>query len=334
MIVKRLEKPLLIPKLEALLTRIVPSHEKIPFIQSDLQKNHAGYRGEKSLSFTFSFLPEKEYHILHDLRLFDGKHYFQMDVLILSTKYLLLLEVKNISGELHFDTKFNQLIRTKGGKKTAFPDPLIQIKRLKGQLQQVLKLDPSIPIYSLIIMTNPSSIITTNSSKHPLANQILHSSYLPFQMEQISESLSHHALDIPSIKNIIKKLKKKHTPLNFSVLSKYNLERKHIQDGVICKNCSYLPMSRINANWYCPKCGFKDKNAHLHALQDYYYLYGETITNQQAKKILQIDSTSLAIRLLKSATTKSTLTGKKKTYFLSTKVLSKREQQPSFPLYL
>ncbi|GKU83548.1 nuclease-related domain-containing protein [Niallia sp. NCCP-28] len=323
MIAKRLERPLLIPKLETLLKRIVPKHEKIPLIQSDLHKLAAGYRGEQSLHFAFSFLPENKYYILHDLRLFDGKHYFQIDVLILSTKYLLLLEVKNISGELHFDTAFNQLIRIKGEKKTAFPDPLTQVKRLKLQLQQFLKLDESIPIYSLIVIANPSSIITANRSQQ---SHILHSSYLPFQMEQISESISRHALDEHSIKALIKKIKKKHMPFHSSVLSKYQLESNHIQKGVICKNCGYLPINRINANWHCPKCDFKDKKAHLRALKDYYYLYGDTITNQQAKRFLQIDSTSLAIRLLKPVSAKSSLEGRGRTYFLSIKTLSKLEK--------
>lgn len=325
LIVKKLEIPLLVPKLEALLTRIAPTNEKIPLIQSDLQKILAGYRGEKSLNFVFSFLPEKEYFILHDLRLFDGKNYFQIDILILSTKYLLILEVKNIAGELYFDTEFNQLIRTKDGTKHVFPDPLIQVKRLKLQLRKYLKLEAAIPIFSLVVISSPFSFITTSDAQLSQAKQIIHSEALPFRIEQISKSTLNPILDNKTIKIMIKKLKKKHTPLNSSIFTKYNLNKEHIQRGVICKNCGHLPMKRINANWYCQKCNSKDKKAHISALIDYYYLFGSNITNKEARDFLQIDSAYLATRLIKTAASKSCLkeNGKGKIYELSIEYLKK-----------
>lgn len=325
MIVKKLEIHLLAQKLEVLLDRIVPTHEKIPLIQADLQKILAGYRGEKSLNFAFSFLSEKEYFILHDLRLFDGKNYFQIDILILSTKYLLILEVKNIAGELYFDTEFNQLIRIKDGIKQAFPDPLIQVKRLKKQLRDYLKLETAIPIFSLVVISSPFSFITTSDAQVLQTKQIIHSESLPFRIEQISKSIPNSLLDNKTLKTIIKKFKNKHTPLNSSILEKYHLNRKHIQNGVICTNCGHLPMTRINANWYCKKCHSKDKKGHINALIDYYYLFGNNITNKEARDFLQIDSAYLATRLIKTAASKSypKENGRGNIYHLSIEYLKK-----------
>ncbi|MFT8323022.1 MAG: nuclease-related domain-containing protein [Bacillus sp. (in: firmicutes)] len=231
MIVKSLEIPLHISKIEALLKRLPPTHEKISLIQSDLKKIVAGYHGEKSLDYPFCFLPEKEYYILHDLRLFDGKNYFQIDVLILSTKYFLLLEVKNIAGELYFDTDFNQLIRTKEGKKNAFSDPLIQVKRLELQFKKWLKLETSVPIYGLVVISNPASFIHTNDSKLSKSKKIIHRDSLPFRMEQIAHSIPNPSMDEATIKKWIKELKKKHTPLNIDITTKYHLKRAEIQKG-------------------------------------------------------------------------------------------------------
>ena len=72
----------------------------------------AGYRGEQSASSILEVLPENEYFIFHDIRLQGKPHPFQMDLLILSSSFFLILEVKNMAGELYFDDDFKQIIRT------------------------------------------------------------------------------------------------------------------------------------------------------------------------------------------------------------------------------
>ncbi|MDQ7861687.1 nuclease-related domain-containing protein [Peribacillus frigoritolerans] len=59
----------------------------------------------------------KSYYIFHDLRLQDQSRFFQLDTLLISKKYALIIEVKNIAGAIYFDPHFNQLIRTIEGKR-------------------------------------------------------------------------------------------------------------------------------------------------------------------------------------------------------------------------
>ncbi len=68
MIAKKRVVPLKIRQIEALLRRLPPHHPKIPLIEKDLIKRRAGYRGEKSVDYHLSFLPD-EYLIFHGLRL-------------------------------------------------------------------------------------------------------------------------------------------------------------------------------------------------------------------------------------------------------------------------
>ncbi|PKG22089.1 nuclease-related domain-containing protein [Niallia nealsonii] len=131
MIVKKLKIPESILQLEALLRRLPSNHSKFPLVKKELNMKLAGYQGEKNLLFPLSFIDDKKYSILHDLRLSDGNHYFQIDVLILSKKFALLLEVKNYAGELYFDTEFHQLIRKKEESTSALPYPLTQLKRIE-----------------------------------------------------------------------------------------------------------------------------------------------------------------------------------------------------------
>lgn len=323
MIVKKLEIPLTVHKIEALLPRLAPNHEKIPLIQSDLQKLLAGYRGEKALDYPLSFLPDNEYYILHDLRLYDGKHYFQIDVLILHTKFFLILEVKNIAGELYFDTEFNQLIRTKDGQTNGFSDPLTQLKRKKEQFKLWLGKNSTIPLHGFVVISNPSSIIRINHYNTSQTKIIIHRDILPYKIEQLQRSHSNEIYEEQRLKKLIKLLKKKHTPLDNSILEKYHISLEDIRKGVICDNCRYLPMRRINANWYCPNCHQKNRKAHLQALIDYYYIFGEKITNKEIRDFLQMESSYQAIRILKVVLSKSIQKGKAKEYYLSINKLNK-----------
>ncbi|WP_445487919.1 nuclease-related domain-containing protein [Niallia sp. 03133] len=322
MIVKKLEAPISIPQMEALLGRIPPFHPKIPLIKKELQLKIAGYQGEKSLAFPFSFLPEKEYYILHDLRLFDGKNYFQIDALILSKKYALILEVKNIQGELYFDTEFKQLIRTKDGVQSALPYPFIQLKRLETQLSKWLSKYITIPLYSIIVISNPTSLIRTNSSDPSINKQIIHRDYIPFKVQKISNSIQQESITEQELKKVIKLLIKQNTPLDSSILKKFQIGEEEIISGVICTSCKYAPLIWIKANWHCPKCQTKNKRAFIYALKDYSYLIGKTINNQQVRDFLQIDSSALATRLMSKTHLENKGTRKDNEYYLCVKTLN------------
>lgn len=106
MIVKERKMPVHLLQLEALLRRLPAHHPKRNVVAENLAKFMAGYKGEQAIEYPLSFLSEIKYSILHDIRLFDQKHYFQIDALIVSSCFLLFLEIKNIFGTLIFDTKF------------------------------------------------------------------------------------------------------------------------------------------------------------------------------------------------------------------------------------
>jgi hypothetical protein len=47
-------------------------------------------------------------------------------------------------------------------------------------------------------------------------------------------------------------------------------------------------MHKIHGSWYCPVCQTSSKTAHILALSDYYFLYGNTITLSQFSDFLLI----------------------------------------------
>ncbi|MEK4443206.1 MULTISPECIES: nuclease-related domain-containing protein [Niallia] len=320
LIVKPIEYPHQALQLEALLSRIRANHPNIPLINQDYQRKLAGYRGEKAVDFPLSFLPNDEYFILHDLRLWDGKRFFQIDVLILHAKYALILEVKNIIGELYFDTDLHQMIRIKEEEKEAFPDPIIQVNRLKRQFEGWLLANqfPAIPIYALIVFSNPKSILRLSSPQiQTFKNTIIHKEYLPELIPKLTSSYKKSFLLTEERKRLIKCLKRKNTPLDTDILQKYQVEKRDIISGVKCESCNQFLMCKQMHYWYCPSCSNKSKNAILPTLKDYYLLFGEKISNSQLRQFMQVDSIYIASRILANLKLKRTGCGKKTIHHLT-----------------
>ncbi|WP_168413044.1 nuclease-related domain-containing protein [Bacillus salacetis] len=146
MIVKKRSVPVRIQQNEALLGRLDPCHPKRELIQEDLSKRAAGYKGECSVDYYLSFLSEKEYHIFHSLRLPPKDVHFQLDILLISPKRIILLEVKNISGTVVFGDPFNQLVRLKDDVETGFENPITQVRRQRFQLIKWLSKNNNFPL--------------------------------------------------------------------------------------------------------------------------------------------------------------------------------------------
>ena len=108
MIVQERPIPIRIQKNEVLLRRLPKNHITRAAIESELARRWSGHRGEQAVDFPLSKLPESDYLIFHGMRLTNGQFYFQIDTLILTAYFALVLEVKNYVGTLYFDPVLNQ----------------------------------------------------------------------------------------------------------------------------------------------------------------------------------------------------------------------------------
>ncbi|CAG9612445.1 hypothetical protein BACCIP111899_01622 [Bacillus rhizoplanae] len=302
MIVKERKIPIYLRQLEALLRRVPVDHPKRNAIFETFAKHKAGYKGEQAIDYPLSFLPDKEYSILHDIRLFDQDHYFQIDTLILSSRFILLLEIKNITGTLLFDSEFNQLIRISEQKSEGFPDPILQIKRHEKQLQKWLNLHgfSTLPIESLVVISTPRTIINTSSHDQDFSQKVIHSANLPNKIEDLERMHEINILSAKEIQELTIQIMIDHSPLHRNILEQYKVTKHELLKGVQCPKCSYLPMVKIMKGWHCSNCNGISKFAHKNALQDYALLLGMTTTNKELKDFLHITSSPVIKRLIRA----------------------------------
>ncbi|WP_187443736.1 nuclease-related domain-containing protein [Rossellomorea aquimaris] len=304
MICKELKIPINIDKSQALLWRLPLNHQKIPIVAQDLKKRKAGLNGESAVYYHLSFLNDKKYKIFHDVRLPLFSNYFQIDFLILTPSYILLIEVKNISGIVTIDPFIRQLTRTYKGITEGFSDPISQVQRQKLLLQKwfsVQKLKHP-PIKHLVVFSNPSTIL--NFTESPPADSpyrnIIHSQNIIDKIKDLNETYVKEAMTDKELTKMKKTILKKHEESELDFMEAHSLTQSDIVTGVRCENCHHIPMIRVSGTWSCIKCDSSSKYAHLQAVRDYFLLLSDHITNRELRRFLHLDSRNTAYKMLKS----------------------------------
>lgn len=288
--------------LKILKRRLPISHPKRPFIEQELYRREAGFWGEKEVDKKLERIDQNKYTIFSDLRLSNGSNFFQMDTLILSTTFALIIEAKTISGTLYFDLKNHQFYRINDdGKKEGFSDPVSQARSHQQQLKEWLlnhKL-PTIPIDFLVIICKPNSIFHISPHEHSYAQKISGIAGLTWEIDKLSEFYQDEIINEKDLKKISKTILKSHTPLSYEILPQYNISKSELLTGVHCPDCEFLPLIYQTGKWYCPKCRKHFKDAHREALNDYFLLFNSTITNSEYRKFLHINNPDMVTKMLR-----------------------------------
>jgi hypothetical protein len=303
----------------ALLRRMPKGHPVRPIIEKDLRSWLKGYYGEKNTSYYLSFLPENEYYIFHGLRLKD-KNAFQMDLLLISSKFALIIEVKNISGKLKFIKGSDLVIREFNNLEEGIDNPIQQVKRHHLQFNNWLKFRQfkGIPVEHLVVISKTSTIIETTPDNHQIFRKIIYAESLLDKIRELEEKYQKPRISKNTLNHLSEALLKAHHIHITDILQKYDLSQGDLIPGVQCTNtkCKCYSMKYISAAWLCSACGETSKIAHLIAVSDFFLLYSPTITRKQFADFLKIDNPIKARYLLLALKLHSTGTKRGTKYYL------------------
>lgn len=300
MIIKPHEMNIYSLKLEALGRRTDDYHRGKRNIQDEIVKTKSGIKGEHEINYPLSFLTPEDYLILHNLRIPSLQSHFEVDTLILSRNFFLLVEVKNWYGTLYFDGE-NQVIRVgDDGKEEGLPNPVPQVKLQRHRLRLWLSQQnfPQIPLLYFVVFSSPSTIIKPLSPNNPVPKEVIHSNLLFHKIKELNRQFRDPIFEMNMLQQISSKLLAVHTPYDNNVLKKFNVDRSEIIKGVFCPQCSAIPMERLSRKWHCRRCNHFSTNAHIPTLNDYYLLFGEKIRNREAREFLMVDSPEVMKYLL------------------------------------
>jgi hypothetical protein len=295
---KKRKKPRKLEFNEAVLCRTPIGHPQIPVILKDIARKEAGYYGEQRLDTISEYLPDKDYHIFQGLRLANEKGFqFQIDDLILTPTYILIIEAKNMAGKLDFDQNCDQLVQN---DEIGYEDPLLQAQFQLREFKNWLRKHqfPDLPMEYLVMMSNKNCVLKIKLGSEA-QYRVCRGRSVIHRIEAFTKRYQTVKYTPEMMRKLCKLLLKKDIEPFYDLEKIYKISRSSLPTGVQCPSCKCFPMKYKRGLWHCPTCGCKSRDAHLKALRDYYLLIGPMITNQQLREFLHLNSPDIAQKKLK-----------------------------------
>ncbi|MGM9945066.1 MAG: nuclease-related domain-containing protein [Lysinibacillus sp.] len=261
-------------------------------LEEDLLKIEAGYAGERYVDLRWQDMNLQIKHALfQDYSIQLGDFSYQMDTVFVCQHFILILEIKNIVGEIHVDNEKHQFIRIKpDGTREGFRNPVDQVKRHARVLRQLI--ENPIPIEYAVVFSNSKAII----GKTPRNEPIFHVSGLETYVRRLISKYSVH-LNHAEFDRVLDRFQKYYSPLAFQ----FQIDKNKMIKGVLCSQCSYKrKMYFQHGKFECANCRYRSNMPLREALFDYYILVGEWITNKEFRDFVGIESSDAAKRLLQS----------------------------------
>lgn len=212
--------------------------------------------------------------------------YIQIDTLIITRSYILIVEVKNIIGTIHFKTSPNQLIRTLNEKITPFKCPIIQLERNQDGIQTWLNQTQwNIPIYTILVFASDRAII----ENAPTHQAILFAKNLPLFIQKLNK------LPPQVTNNQFQKMKEIITRKNTvfvekPLCEKYGIDPMELKKGILCMHCGEQLYRITERQWRCEACRQIDKDPIPRNIEDLFILMKQEITTKECMYLLRLNS--------------------------------------------
>lgn len=296
MIIKAYSDTHYLEYLNNLIQRLSINNPQRKELIDEYMRINAGDIGEKFIMETIEKLQlPYDFYIFHNLSLFIESK-IQIDILIITKYYVIILEVKNIKGVIEFSQNPKQLIRTlPNGEMHVFNSPEPQLDEYIYQIKQFfLNYGIDIPIYGAIVFPFTSSFIRQPTEK----TIILRKNELKPFLRNIPTGKEY--LNDKNVEFFNSYFLKDQLTFNpYPLIEKYKIQRDEVMNGVICPNCGTLGMKRFAFYWFCQSCGHKSTNAHENAIYDYLKIINNTITNRECRRFLEVNNKDQVNKMLR-----------------------------------
>lgn len=266
---------------------------------SRLNRNSAGYHGEKRSDY---FLEKACFNspikILADITLeIKPRNFIQIDTLILTRSFILILEIKNITGELRFLQNPPSLHRTlKNGEVDIMDCPVYQLEKNIDDLNDWFKMN-GYPLKSsgaLVLAYTTSQVVIP-----PATMPVFYAKQFPHflrKRESDSPIMSREQLE-----NIATKLLKENHPyVPIPLCTYFRIDTSMIKSGILCSGCHAKLIRNTRRIWACSNCGKLIKNPYADNLKDWFAFVSNSITTEECRKFLDLKNSDAAKYALKS----------------------------------
>lgn len=283
--------------LEALISRLPAQHSYQKFLEVELHRVSAGKRGEEKLLRKLAEFTWKETHlILPDVSLSRDNMKIQMDSLLLTNSYAIIIESKNIHGKIHFELLTGEFYRyDNDGKKMIMEDPAIQLKRNMRFFNDWLNSkNLDLVVKGLVVFTSKECEFISKPQKIPVCKTYQLHDYLYSMLEAPSRQSS------VNLKKLKKLIESQQTPYKrIPLCDYYRIDPSILIKGIRCGGCGSFGSGTLKrVYWYCNNCGKADAYAINNTVKEYFSLVSHTISNSELRKFSLLESRHAASRIL------------------------------------
>lgn len=283
------KQPLELAYLEVLLRRALAEEN----VKRDWQMRHAqlqaGYIGERRVDNEWREVNVPG-QLLHDFtcrNAFGNSH--QMDTIFVCKHFVLVLEIKNVSGRIDFDDARRQFLRTReDGRVESFNNPIDQVKRHRDLLVEAsLDWPFYVPVEAFVVIANPSTVIGRLSNEVPVFNV----SGLRTKVQELVKKHASISLNVRTVRSYLEAM--------YEPIDRHFTCNHPIQTGVLCVQCGEVMQHGLKG-FICQHCGSRDveDTALRQAMSDYRVLYGDRISNREFREFVGVESIRTATKML------------------------------------
>ena len=258
-----------------------------PGILEKLDQIKAGYYGElRTDRFIEEVLFPQQLLIITDFhsRLHPKRH-IQIDTLILTRSYILIIEIKNIIGTLRFKKDPNQLVRIVDNiEEKSFDCPIIQLERNSDGIQTMLPY-VNLPVIQTLVFPSQNTIIQDAPKNH----HIFFTKQLPLFIQSLNRQPP--ILTTKQFDQIAYKLKV--TDKNFvpePLCKRMGINPNELKKGVLCKKCNFQMQRKSLQTWQCKACFSTEINPIPSNIEDLFLIINQDLSVKDCMQFLEINS--------------------------------------------
>lgn len=284
--------------IECLLKRLSQRHNQRVYLENQLHRVSAGIRGEGKMVKKFEeFYLEENYLPVWDLNMKIGKWAVQIDGLLLTERCAIVMDSKNLSGEIHYDETNEEFYKktVPEGEILNLDNPVVQLNKHISFIRKWFRLHRiNLPVTGLIVVTANNCVFHAKPTGAFICKTYQMNDYLYRILRDNPLTAVSHPLE-----DIEKLIAANQVPFKFPPLSEfYRIDLKDIKKGVYCQACCTHRMQRTKKSWICAGCGSKDASAGRLAVQEYFSLIDTELTNKKFREFSGILNSAAVWRIL------------------------------------
>lgn len=292
--------PALLKGIPRLIARIPPDHWKVQHLKEQLYRISAGYSGECNVDSYIerTRFPEST-KVFTDVQLRVSPNFtFQIDTLIITERYVLIVEVKNIKGTIRFvqnPPHLEQVLET--GDQAIIDCPVYQVESNKLNLDEWFRQRGiNLKTLGLVVLANPNTKVIDVPQDFP----IIYKKQIPFYLQKIRPFAT--VFSTAQINEISKEIDKEQHEFNpFPLCSYFHINHQDLRTGFICHYCHQLLQRKSLRRWRCSGCEKDVKNPYAKGIDDWFMLVKNSITNEECRKFLNLKDSNAARYVLSSS---------------------------------